>query len=106
TATSAAAAFTRESWKPCTALPSFAGVTKMRKPNPRVARAPSPAKDDSGSRYDSELRQHDSISHLSHNFALDRRNFFKVFGGGLLVCVAARHANSQESGTSAHHNHE
>jgi isoquinoline 1-oxidoreductase len=52
--------------------------------------------------YDSELRQHDSISRLSHAFNFDRRGFFKVLGGGLLVCIAARHAKSQESGAAVH----
>lgn len=55
---------------------------------------------------DSELRQHDSISKLGHLFDLDRRNFFKVLGGGLLVGVASRHALSQESGASLHRGHE
>jgi CO/xanthine dehydrogenase Mo-binding subunit len=55
---------------------------------------------------DSELRQHDSVSRLPHAFNFDRRGFFKVLGGGLLVCLAARHAVSQESGAAVHHDHE
>jgi CO/xanthine dehydrogenase Mo-binding subunit len=55
---------------------------------------------------DSELSQHDSISRLPHAFNFDRRGFFKVLGGGLLVCIVARHAISQESGTAAHHDHD
>lgn len=55
---------------------------------------------------DSELRQHDSVSRLRHAFDFDRRGFFKVLGGGLLVCLAARHAISQESGSAARHDHE
>ena len=55
---------------------------------------------------DSELRQHDSISRLRHTFDFDRRGFFKVLGGGLLVCLAARHAMTQESGGAAHYDHE
>jgi CO/xanthine dehydrogenase Mo-binding subunit len=55
---------------------------------------------------DVELKQHDSISRLPHAFNFDRRGFFKVLGGGLLVCLAARHAISQESGAAAHHDHE
>jgi len=55
---------------------------------------------------DSEFRQHDSISRLPHPFNFDRRGFFKVLGGGLLVCIAARHAISQESGAAVHHDHE
>jgi CO/xanthine dehydrogenase Mo-binding subunit len=55
---------------------------------------------------DSELRQHDSVSRLTHAFNFDRRGFFKVLGGGLLVCIAARHVISQESGAAVHHYHE
>lgn len=55
---------------------------------------------------DSELRQHDTISRLTHTFNFDRRGFFKVLGGGLLVCIAARHAIAQESGATVHHDHE
>ncbi|HEX9202240.1 MAG TPA: molybdopterin cofactor-binding domain-containing protein [Acidobacteriaceae bacterium] len=33
-----------------------------------------------------------------HQFALDRRNFLKLFGGGLLVCLTDRDALAQESG--------
>src|SRR5690348_13340224 len=64
----------------------------------------------SGSRtreaHDRELREHDSIPRLSHAFDFDRRGFFKVLGGGLLVCIAARHVISQESGATVHHDHE
>ena len=56
--------------------------------------------------HDSELQQHDSISRLPHAFNFDRRGFFKVLGGGLLVCIAARHAIAQESGATVHHDHE
>ena len=55
---------------------------------------------------DSELGQHDSILPLPHAFSFDRRGFFKVLGGGLLVCIAARHASSQESGAGVHRDHE
>ena len=34
-----------------------------------------------------ELRQHDAIRHLVHGFDLDRRDFVKLLGGGLLVCL-------------------
>jgi CO/xanthine dehydrogenase Mo-binding subunit len=47
---------------------------------------------------DPELRQHDAILKLQHNFDLDRRDFFKLLGGGLLVCVAAGRVSAQESG--------
>ena len=33
-----------------------------------------------------------------HNFELDRRNFLKLFGGGLLVCLTDREVLAQESG--------
>jgi len=55
---------------------------------------------------DTEFQQHDSIARLQHFFNLGRRDFFKVLGGGLLVCVAARHAVTQESGRFTHHEHE
>src|SRR6266571_796744 len=48
---------------------------------------------------ESELQQHDAVPRLPHCFELDRRNFFKLMGGGLLVCVAAGHADAQESGS-------
>lgn len=56
--------------------------------------------------HDPELCQHDSIARFSHAFNFDRRGFFKVLGGGLLVCIAARHAISQESGAGVHRDHE
>ncbi|HKW16726.1 MAG TPA: molybdopterin cofactor-binding domain-containing protein [Terriglobales bacterium] len=55
---------------------------------------------------DSELRQHDDISQLRRMFDFDRRNFFKLLGGGLLVGVAAGNVIAQESGRSARHEHE
>jgi isoquinoline 1-oxidoreductase len=47
---------------------------------------------------DSELQQHEAIARLQHNFDLDRRDFFKLLGGGLLIGVAASHMVAQESG--------
>lgn len=44
-----------------------------------------------------ELQQHDATGIL-HWFELDRRDFLKVVGGGLLVCAAAPAALAQESG--------
>jgi len=44
-----------------------------------------------------ETEQHE-VSGILHWFTLDRRNFLKVFGGGLLVCAAAPSALAQESG--------
>src|SRR5436853_7307256 len=55
---------------------------------------------------DSELRQDESVSRLPHAFNFDRRGFFKVLGRGLLLCIAARHAISQESAAAVHHDHE
>ena len=45
----------------------------------------------------SELEQH-RVSGILHWFSLDRRDFMKVFGGGLLVCAAAPAVIAQESG--------
>jgi CO/xanthine dehydrogenase Mo-binding subunit len=45
-----------------------------------------------------ELREHENIQRLIHGFELDRRDFVKLLGGGLLVCFCARSASSQESG--------
>lgn len=51
---------------------------------------------------DRELQQHVSIERLHDlvpsDLNLDRRDFFRLLGGGLLVCLVARHAASQESG--------
>ncbi len=44
-----------------------------------------------------ELEQHKASS-LLHWFTLGRRDFLKVFGGGLLVCAAAPAVIAQESG--------
>jgi CO/xanthine dehydrogenase Mo-binding subunit len=52
---------------------------------------------------DPEITQHDGISRLRHCFDLDRRNFFKLLGGGIVVGCAARHALTQESGARQHH---
>jgi isoquinoline 1-oxidoreductase len=45
----------------------------------------------------SELRQHE-IEERFHWFEVDRREFFKVLGGGLFVCFCARDLTAQESG--------
>jgi isoquinoline 1-oxidoreductase len=55
---------------------------------------------------DSELKLHDSIARLQRAFHVDRRDFFKLFGSGLVVAVAARHVLAQESGAFNHHRHE
>lgn len=44
-----------------------------------------------------EVEQHE-VSEILHWFTLDRRDFLKVFGGGLLVCAAAPSTLAQESG--------
>ena len=46
---------------------------------------------------DLELEQH-QVNRILHWFTLDRRDFLKVFGGGLLVCAAAPTIAAQESG--------
>jgi isoquinoline 1-oxidoreductase len=46
---------------------------------------------------DREAQQHE-VTPLQHGFDLARRDFFKLLGGGMLVCVAAGHAAAQESG--------
>src|SRR4051812_48298083 len=49
-----------------------------------------------------ELKQHDDIPRSGYNFTLNRRDLFKVLGGGLLVCSAARAVWAQESGGVRH----
>ncbi len=44
-----------------------------------------------------ELAPLDPVNPL-HCFQLDRRNFLKLFGGGLLVCLTVDHALAQEAG--------
>ncbi len=51
-----------------------------------------------------ELRQHE-IDERLHWFEVDRRDFFKVLGGGLFVCFCAKDLRSQESG-GIRHSHE
>ena len=46
---------------------------------------------------DIELQQH-AVSRVEHNFELVRRDFFKLLGGGVLVCMASSYAVAQESG--------
>ena len=50
-----------------------------------------------------EVKQHEAIPHVSYGFALNRRDLFKVLGGGLLVCCAMR-TGAQESGAARHDN--
>src|SRR5215471_11861879 len=51
-----------------------------------------------------ELKQHEVGCDL-HWFELDRRDFLKVFGGGVIVCLCATKSSTQESGR-AHRSHE
>ena len=44
-----------------------------------------------------ELREHDVDAAL-HYFALERRDFLKVFGGGILICLCSTRSAAQESG--------
>ena len=44
-----------------------------------------------------ELKQHE-VEGVLHWFELDRRDFLKLFGGGVLVCFCAPRSVAQESG--------
>jgi nicotinate dehydrogenase subunit B len=46
----------------------------------------------------SEARQHDSIPRTIYGFELRRRDFFKLLGGGMVVCACAGPLVAQESG--------
>src|SRR6476659_7066893 len=48
-------------------------------------------------RADQEDQQH-GVPRLQHGFHVARRDFFKLMGGGVLVCVVAGRAVTQESG--------
>lgn len=50
---------------------------------------------------DLELQQHAAIQKFSYGFELGRREFFKVMGAGVLVCVAIGPLKAQESGRAA-----
>lgn len=53
-----------------------------------------------------ENRQHAAIRRLTYGFELDRREFFKLLGGGVLVCACAQPLPAQESGARARENSE
>lgn len=55
---------------------------------------------------DLERSQHESIERAGYAFELDRRQFFKLLGGGVLVCACAGSAVSQESGRARRSEHE
>src|SRR5439155_6833353 len=52
--------------------------------------------------FDSEEQQHAAIQRLSYAFELQRRDFLKALGGGVLVCLAVKNAVTQESGHTQH----
>src|SRR5919204_3205082 len=54
------------------------------------------------SMFDSEEQQHAAIQRLAYAFELQRRDFLKVLGGGVLVCLAVKNAAGQESGHIQH----
>lgn len=54
---------------------------------------------------DREAQQH-NVAPLPHGFQLLRRDFFKLLGGGVLVCVSANQVVGQESGGRAVQTHE
>lgn len=45
-----------------------------------------------------EEREHESIHRLAYHFELQRREFCKLVGGGVILCLAAGPALAQESG--------
>lgn len=45
-----------------------------------------------------EDQQHQAIRRLAHGFELERRDFVKLLGGGVLVCLCAGSGLAQESG--------
>jgi isoquinoline 1-oxidoreductase len=55
---------------------------------------------------DLEKTQHESIERARYAFELDRRQFFKLLGGGVLVCASAGGVVGQESGRSRRSEHE
>ncbi len=48
--------------------------------------------------FDLERQEHCGIRRLSYGFELGRREFFKLMGAGVLVCLAASPFEAQESG--------
>ena len=55
---------------------------------------------------DLERTQHESIERARYAFELDRRQFFKLLGGGVLVCACAGSVVGQESGRARRLDHE
>lgn len=50
---------------------------------------------------DLEQQQHDAVRRLRYGFQTDRREFFKLMGGGVLVCLSWRSLYAQEAGGPA-----
>lgn len=50
--------------------------------------------------FDLELQEHCGILRLSYGFELGRRDFFKLMGAGVLVCLPASPFEAQESGNA------
>jgi isoquinoline 1-oxidoreductase len=46
-----------------------------------------------------EQQQHDAVGRVSYRFELERRDFFKLLGGGVLICLCAKSTLAQESGS-------
>jgi len=55
---------------------------------------------------DLERTQHENIERARYAFELDRRQFFKLLGGGVLVCACAGSVVAQESGRGGRAEHE
>ena len=55
---------------------------------------------------DLERTQHESIERARYAFEFDRRQFFKLLGGGVLVCACAGSVVGQESGRARRSEHE
>ncbi|HXX26854.1 MAG TPA: molybdopterin cofactor-binding domain-containing protein [Terriglobales bacterium] len=49
-----------------------------------------------------EVEQHAAIRPLGYGFALGRRDFFKLLGSGVVVCLSTGPARTQESGARRH----
>src|SRR3974390_1580553 len=83
--TSAAAGPIRASWPLC-ATPLRARRRRSRTMEPEF-----------DVQLGNELRQHEVGASL-HSFDLERRDFLKLFGGGILICVCSASTPAQESG--------
>ena len=50
-----------------------------------------------------EELQHESVPRLSYGFELHRRDFFKLLGGGMVICACAGPVLAQETGVHRRH---